>query len=226
MLGSGFRLLSELSFLVFDLESANKKIIETVSVSSRSYLFSYYKLHLFVQRDYRFRLLSELSFLVLIIKWYINVVYQKSFRLLSELSFLVYKDRYSLGLKLTYNVSVSSRSYLFSYTFYHLTYIKHKIIKFPSPLGVIFSRILFYKKYIKSYNYTVSVSSRSYLFSYKNIIILCMNKIIICFRLLSELSFLVFFYFHNISPFNFENSFRLLSELSFLVSYTQKIFCL
>ena len=167
------------------------------------------------------------------------------FRLLSELSFLVYKDRYSLGLKLTYNVSVSSRSYLFSYGCFRKGFIPWNKGVSVSSRSYLFSYGCFRKGFIP-WNKGVSVSSRSYLFSYSflsainklsvlrfpsplgvifsRIVVFTgtIKELILCFRLLSELSFLVFvkYFFLRVS-INF--SFRLLSELSFLVLTNNKV---
>ena len=110
-------------------------------------------------------------------------------------------------------VSVSSRSYLFSYSMF-LSILLTQIYKlFPSPLGVIFSRMRAFLS-IYLFYFFVSVSSRSYLFSYTGLV--DNTGLEISFRLLSELSFLVFFLIKNSMLFA-QTSFRLLSELSFLV---------
>ena len=66
------------------------------------------------------------------------------------------------------SVSVSSRSYILSYNKKCNIQTFERVLKFPSPLGVIFSLI----DYKQQYNRTVvdkivSVSSRSYILSYK-----------------------------------------------------------
>ena len=62
-------------------------------------------------------------------------------------------------------VSVSSRSYILSYFTYKIIIASFSIYVFPSPLGVIFSLIIFVEiKHIS--NCCVSVSSRSYILSY------------------------------------------------------------
>ena len=64
---------------------------------------------------------------------------------------------------------------------------KAELLEFPSPLGVIFSLIYYQLSHNLSYYYYVSVSSRSYILSYDEIV--NCYKMLTCerFRLLSEL---------------------------------------
>ena len=94
-----------------------------VSVSSRSYILSYLTLYL---EDIKVKL---------------------CFRLLSELYSLLCKlERFWKWLKKL--VSVSSRSYILSYTISIVVLLCVAASLFPSPLGVIFSLILYSKNFL------------------------------------------------------------------------------
>ena len=143
-----------------------------------------------------FRLLSELYSLLYVAYTDDKYVAINSFRLLSELYSLLYiGEKYGMNGG-GHRVSVSSRSYILSYSLIHITaYIGYPDDKsFPSPLGVIFSLISTISKLLKILGYQcfrllselysllfiliwwrldviimqVSVSSRSYILSYKN----------------------------------------------------------
>ena len=86
------------------------------------------------------------------------------FRLLSELYSLLFYIYPEQQYSCHYLVSVSSRSYILSYSINAFTISDILTSLFPSPLGVIFS--LIFNSIFSALYIFVSVSSRSYILSY------------------------------------------------------------
>ena len=127
-----------------------------------------------------FRLLSELySLLCTVFPVLLTIlVIVICFRLLSELYSLLY---------------INSKNLI----------VKKLLIMFPSPLGVIFSLIFKDKKLKELEDEHVSVSSRSYILSYQNIVITLL-KIILIYQFPSPLG-VIFSLIEKIRNFKKEN---------------------
>ena len=116
-------------------------------------------------------------------------------------------------MKNQFKVSVSSRSYILSYAMNIIEIGLGTMNMFPSPLGVIFSLMLFIAFLYINILLIVSVSSRSYILSYINFKCSFIVKKEFSFRLLSELYSLLFTFWDNLHHKLTSECFRLLSEL-------------
>ena len=139
-----------------------------VSVSSRSYILSYYKSSNGTYWNIKgFRLLSELY--SLLFYYFKSEGLKECYVSVSSRSYILsYEIGFSWKLLERLEVSVSSRSYILSYL-WGVELEQYGIYpKFPSPLGVIFSLMFHINYYFYMLLvFLVSVSSRSYILSYR-----------------------------------------------------------
>ena len=124
--------------LSYEIKMTLKPMILKVSVSSRSYILSYFPFNVNGSCCTRFRLLSELYSLLSYSSIFLFICQVFiSFRLLSELYSLL-SDLLEKTSAID-GVSVSSRSYILSYSKINGDVTISNPSEFPSPLGVIFS---------------------------------------------------------------------------------------